>query len=208
MLKHGKKTTLVAALSLMMVAGVQARTLSSVGESLGQQMSAYTLDCGHWYVGANMGLSHLHDKPNTGSGNSVNENGPGGGVLGGYQFNSILGAEAGFTYYYNSREQTGTVIIAKTQHYSVDLAGTARYPLVNKLNAIGKLGIAYNYAQKMAVASGVSKSANAVSPYWGLGLDYSLTPRVDFIAQFAEAVGNHLTGSADLWSVGMTFAIV
>jgi len=175
---------------------------------MGHKLSCYTLDCAHWYVGANLGMSHLHDDANPGSGNSVDENGVGGSALAGYQFNSILGTELGYTQYGDSRETSGPTIIATTEHYSVDLAATGRYPLFYQWSALGKLGVAYNYARKMAVAAGTAKSATAGSLYWGLGLDYSVTPRVDMIAQFAEAVGNHLTGSADLWSLGFNFAIV
>jgi hypothetical protein len=202
------KLSLIAAVGCLVTTGVSAQSLNSMADNMSQHLSCYTLDCGHFYVGANVGGSHLHDHPNPGSNNSVNENGPGGSVVAGYQFNSIAGVEAGFTKYSDSREQFGTTILAKTQHYSVDVAGTGRYPLIDALSAIGKLGVAYSYAQKMAVASGVAQSSGAVSAYWGLGLDYSVTPRVDFLAQFAEAVGNHLTGSADLWSVGVNFAIV
>lgn len=173
-----------------------------------QTLAAYTLDCSHWYVGGNIGMSHLHDRANPGSNNSVDQNGPGAGVVAGYQFNSILGLEAGYTYYKNSRETSGNFIVAKTDHYSVHLAATGRYPLAHKFSAIAKLGAAYNYAQKIAEASGFSRSASAGSLYWGLGLSYSITPRYEFIAQFAEAVGNHLTGSADLWSVGLKVALV
>jgi OmpA-OmpF porin, OOP family len=176
-----------------------------------QKLSTYTLDTGHWYAGANIGVSHLHDKKNPGSTNSVNENCPGGSVVGGYQFNSLFGTELGYSQYKNSRETSGGTIIAKTEHYAVHLAATGRYPLINKLSALGKLGMAYNYAQKMAIASGTAKSNGNVSLYWGLGFDYSITPCIDFLAQFAEAVGNkgqNSTGSADLWSIGLNFALV
>ena len=166
------------------------------------------LDCSHWYVGANIGMSHLHDEKNPGSSNSVDENGPGGSVVGGYQFNSMFGGELGYTDYKNSREMAGSTMIAKTEHYAVDLAATGRYPLYNQFSALGKLGAAYSYAQKMAISSGSSASANSLSPYWGLGLSYSLTQKVDVIGQFAEAVGNHLTGSTDLWSIGLNVALV
>ena len=173
-----------------------------------QQLSCYTLDCGHWYAGANLGMSHLHDKKNPGSRNSVDENGPGGSVVAGYQFNSILGAELGYTQYKNSRETFGRFIVAKTEHYAVHLAATARVPLFYQLSALGKLGAAYSYAQKMATGLGTAASSSAGSVYWGLGIAYSVTPKVDFIAQFAEAAGNHLTGSTDLWSLGINFAII
>lgn len=186
--------------------------MNSFFQAAGQRMSAYTLDCGHWYAGGNIGVSHLHDNANTGSGNSVTENGPGWSVQGGYQFNSLLGTELGFTQYHYSSETANSTntSIAETEHYSVDLAATGRYPMMNQLSALGKLGIAYNYARKVATGGGAgsAKAAQAGSLYWGLGVDYSLTTKVDVIAQFAEAVGNHLTGSADLWSLGLNVAIV
>jgi len=203
-LRLGQFSVLIAGSIFSSILFAAPFTLAPIGEPLGP----YTLDCGHWYVGANLGMSHLHDDANPGTSNSVDENGPGGSVVGGYQWNSILGTELGYTEYKNSRETISSVIIAKTEHYAVDLAGTGKYPLAWRWSALGKLGIAYGYAQKMAIGSGVSQSASSVSPYWGLGLDYSMTPHVDFIGQFAEAVGNHLTGSNDLWSIGLTWAIV
>lgn len=161
----------------------------------------------HWYVGANLGVSHLHDDPNAGTGNSVDENGPGGSVLAGYQFNRMIGAELGYTSYYNSRETVNPFVIAQTSHFAVDLAGTFQYPMAPRWNALAKLGAAYGYARKEASATGFSKSAHAVSPYWGLGVVYNLTQSVDVVAQFAEVTGNHLTGSTDLWSLGFNFAI-
>lgn len=162
----------------------------------------------HWYVGANMGVSHLYDKKNSGSNNSVSENGPGGSVLAGYQFTDMFGLEAGYTQYYNSKETLGSTIVAKTEHYAVDLAGTAQYPFTDQISGLAKLGLAYAYAQKMAIASGVSQSDSPINAYWGLGFTYHLTSAVDAVAQFSEAVGNSTTGSSDLWSLGFIFGIV
>lgn len=166
------------------------------------------IDNSHWYVGGNLGYSHLHDSRNVGTTNSVNENGIGASVVGGYQFNHWWGAEAGYTTYKNSREVSGATTLAKTEHYAIDLAATLHWPLWNRWSALGKLGVAYSYAQKMAIATGLTATSNAASIYWGAGLDYGLTQSVDFIIQFAEAAGNHLTGSTDLWSIGLTFALV
>lgn len=194
--------------SLLLSGSVFAYDFNTMVNNTSQALSTYTLDCAHWYVGANLGMSHLHDDANPGSSNSVDENGPGGSVVAGYQFNSILGTELGYTQYKNSREMSGSTMIARTDHYAVDLAATGRYPIMTKWSALGKLGAAYSYAQKTAVGSGVSQSSGAGSVYWGLGLDYSLTPKIDVIGQFAEVVGNHLTGSTDLWSVGLNVALI
>lgn len=177
-------------------------------EAVRSTMAQYTIDCGHWYAGGSIGLSHLHDDRNPGSTNSVDQTGPGANVVIGYQWNAIFGIEGGFTSYYNSRETSGNLIIARTKHYSAQLATTLRYPLGYKVSALGKLGAAYNYAQKTAEVSGFSRSAEAGSVYYGVGLVYSVRPNYDLIAQFAEAYGNHLTGSADLWSVGLNIALV
>lgn len=171
------------------------------------QMTTYTLDCAHWYVGGNVGYSHLHDRQTPGTANSVDENGPGWNVNGGYQFNSLLGAELGYTQYHDSRETSGATNVAKTEHYAVHVAASGRYPLVDRLNALAKLGVAYSYANKI-FTGGAAFSSGAVSPYWGLGLSYSITPKVDVVAFGASVRGNNYTGSSDLYSLGFTFAIV
>jgi outer membrane protein W len=202
-----QNTTKILVLALGLGLSAQAWSLNYV-PTIFAPLGPYTLDCGHWYVGANLGLSHTHDDRNPNSVNTVDQNGVGGSALAGYQWNSNLGTELGYTYYTNSREYFASTIVAKTQHYAVDLAATGRLEMAYRLSALGKLGVAYSYAQKMAIGSGVAQSSGSVSPYWGLGLDYSITPHVDAVLQFAEAAGNHLTGSTDLWSIGFTWAIV
>ena len=171
-------------------------------------LSTYTLDCSHWYVAGNVGVSHLYDNSSPGLTSSVDENGPGWDATLGYQLNSILGGELGYTQYYNSRETSGSTVVAKTTHFATHLNATGRYPLLYKLSALGKLGVAYSYAQKVFTTSGTAHSSGAVSPYLGLGLDYSITPKVDMLAQWSFVRGNHYTGSSTLYSLGMAFAIV
>lgn len=170
-------------------------------------LSTYTLDCRHWYVAGNLGVSHLYDNKTTGTNNSVDENGPGWDATLGYQWNSILGSELGYTQYYNSRETSGSNVIAKTTHFAVHLNATGRYPIACQWSALGKLGLAYSYAQKVFTGAGTDGSSGSVSPYLGLGLDYSITPTVDMLAQWSFVRGNNYTGSATLYSLGMAFAI-
>lgn len=177
-----------------------------------QTMSTYTLDCAHWYVGGNVGVSHVHDSRTANLPSSMNQNGPGWSVDGGYQFNSLLGAELGYTQYHNSRETIGSILgtsvtLAQTEHYAVDVAGTLRYPLFYKISALGKLGAAYSYANKIFVG-GPSASSGSVSLYGGLGVQYSVTRTVDFILQWAGARGNDSTGSTELYSLGVQVGIV
>lgn len=170
------------------------------------KLSTYTLDSPHWFVSGNIGVSHLYDSKTPGTNDSVNQNGPGWDVSGGYQWNSIFGGELGYTQYYNSRETAGNFNVANTQHYAVHLAATGRYPLANQWSVLGKLGVAYSYANKTFTV-GVASSSGAVAPYAGIGIAYSMTPRADLTLQCANAFGNSYTGSSTLFSLGMTFAI-
>lgn len=171
-----------------------------------QALSTYTVTCPHWYVGANLGLSHLHDQSTPGLNSSVDQNGPGWNVNAGYQFNGMFGAELGYTQYHNSRETFGVTNIAQTEHYSSYLAATGKYPLIQQISVIGKLGLAYSYANKI-FNTGPSFSSGSLSAYYGLGFAYSVTRTVDFIAQWASARGNNYTGSAELYSLGVSAAI-
>lgn len=162
----------------------------------------------HWYAGAHIGVSNLFDKKTPGTINHVNQNGPGWNVNLGYQFTRMFGGEAGYTQYHNSRETTGATNVAQTEHYATYLALTGQYPLSYQLHLLGKLGAAYSYANKIFTATGVSGSSGAVAPYLGLGMIYTMTNIVDFVAQWGRAYGNHLTGSSDLYSIGFNFAII
>lgn len=202
--KSRKFSKITAAIAL---AAALPCTAHAMLDNARQTLSTYTMDTPHWYASANIGVSHLFDKPAPASGNSVNENGPGFNVNTGYQFNSMCGVEGGFNKYHNSRETTATTNVAQTEHYSAYLAGTGKYPLANKISALGKLGAAYNYANKIFNA-GAAGSAQNVSLYYGIGVTYSLTQKIDFVGQWSRSLGNHLTGSADLYSIGITFALV
>lgn len=199
-------------LSLTVIASLSAAVLpvaahAAMYDHARQTLATYTMDEAHWYAGANIGVSHLFDKPAPGSGNSVNENGPGFNVNAGYQFNSMCGAEGGYNHYHNSRETTATTNVAQTEHYAVYLAATGKYPLANKISVVGKLGASYNYANKI-FNTGPAAAAQSVSPYYGIGLSYSLTQKIDFLGQWSRSLGNHITGSADLYAIGLSVALV
>lgn len=162
----------------------------------------------HWYVAGNLGVSHLYDLPAQGSGDSVDQNGPGWDATVGYQFTRIFGAELGYTQYYNSRETIKTAVIARTTHFAAHLNAVGRLPIYRQLDVVGKAGLAYAYAQKVFEASGAAASNENWSPYMGLGLAYELTTRVNMIGQWAFVVGNSRTGSSTLYSLGFEFGIL
>lgn len=162
----------------------------------------------HWYVAGNLGLSRVYDNAAPNSNNSVDENGPGWDADIGYQINKFFGAEIGYSQYYNSREMSGSTIVARTTHFATHLDATGRYPVYEKLSVLGKVGAAYAYAQKMFTATGASASAALVTPYLAAGLAYELTPRVNMVGQWSFVRGNSKTGSNTLYTLGMEFAIV
>lgn len=173
-----------------------------------------SLDCPHWYMGGNLGVSHLHDKAATGLPDYVDQNGPGWNVNVGVNFIRVfagmLGAELGYTQYADSRENTtgASVNVANTEHYSTYLAAEGKYPLVDRLNALGKLGVSYQYARKVFVGGGTTGSANTYSPYGAIGLTYDLTCNFAFVGLVARDWGhNNSTGSADLYSLGFSYSI-
>ncbi|MEO8400276.1 MAG: outer membrane beta-barrel protein [Gammaproteobacteria bacterium] len=161
----------------------------------------------HWYAGANIGVSNTHDKRTISGVGSVKNTGPGWSVDGGYQFTPTWGAEMGYTGYNISYDDSHSVNIAQTQHYSVDAALTGQYPLVRKLNALGKAGVAYNYARK-DTPFGPTADSGSVSAYGGLGFEYNLNQHFDVIAQWARSWGNNYTGSTDLYSIGLKVALI
>lgn len=209
---HMPRRLLFIAAAAFSMTGAAHADQSGFFPSAGRMLSAYTLDCAYWYAGGNIGLSHLHDKKSPNSANSVDENGPGWSVYGGYRFNALLGLELGYNQYYNSRESVGTGghgsnIIAKTTHFATYAALTGRYPLFNKFSVIGKLGPSYSYALK-EFTGGASASSGSVSAFGGLGFAYSMTPNADLVADWSVVQGNHYTGSAELYTLGMTYGFI
>lgn len=161
-----------------------------------------------WYVGGSIGMSHLFDKKTTGTSNSVDENGVGGNVNVGYQYSEMWGGELGYNYYSPSRETSGTTEVARTYHYSVYLAGTGRYRLTNEIEALGKLGVSYNYANKVFnTAPGSAAGAQTGSLYYALAAAYNLTRKTDFVLEWSRSLGNDTTGSADLYSFGVSVKV-
>lgn len=166
----------------------------------------------NWYVGGHVGESRTHDKPAPGSSDSVTQIGPGWTADLGYQFaeyyRAIFAGELGYTQYHNSNETSPGTNVASTEHFATYLAAVVQYPIVNNFNVLGKLGIAYSYAKKVFTTSGASASANAYSPYYGVGVSYNMVPNAAIVLQWARARGNGSTGSTDLTSLGVTYNFV
>ena len=168
-------------------------------------LSTYTLDCGYWYAGAGLGVSHLHDRiPRGGLGYMAN-NGPGWTAYGGYRFNSLFGVELGYNQYYQSRHYVPgngfKTLVAYTNHFSSYIAGVGHFPIYERFSGLVKLGFAYSYAWKKYTTGTIFRD-DTFRPFYGLGLAYSINPRTDLVWEWTEAAGNKKTGSADLFTLG------
>lgn len=166
----------------------------------------------NWYVGGHIGESRTHDKAAVGSGDSVTQIGPGWEADLGYRFleyrQAILAAELGYIQYHQSNETVPGVNVASTEHFASYLAAVVQYPLCYSFNIFGKLGGAYSYAKKVFEVTGVSRSANTFSLYWGGGLSYNMTSKASLDLQWDRVRGNNKTGSTDMLSLGVTYSFL
>lgn len=202
-LQNVLKITTIAAASLALANATYAHNSFSLANG-----KIGLLDCAHWYIGGNLGVSHANDRPFTNSNDHVDENGPGWNVNSGYQFfhiyQAIFGGELGYSSYADSREYApGSITVGRTEHYSIYLAATGQLPLVYNFSALAKLGAANSYARKNAFPGNFSRSANPFSLYYGFGLMYNVTPRAALVTQWARDRGNSTTGSMDLYTLGV-----
>lgn len=203
------KTTKIFSLVIASVI-CSSTSLAAQGIYKGQLMPMSAQYAPMWYAGANIGVSTVHDKKAAGSNDSVTLIGPGWSADLGYQFlklyNTTFAGELGYTQYHKSTENTPGVNVANTEHFASYAALVGHYALPCHFGILGKLGVAYSYAKKVFVASGVSRSANVYSAYYGLGATYDMTQQASLVLQWARAHGNGKTGSTDLSSLGVSYA--
>jgi len=160
----------------------------------------------NFYMGASAGVSQTHDLA-TNLVNKVNQVGPGWSAFLGYQLWKYIALELGYVDYYHSRESAGPAVnAAQTEHFSVYLAAAVRFFIWSHLFVFGKLGVAYGYARRTGPGTllGVGNSYNL---FVGGGLGYLFAHNVSFFWQWTRDRGNNRTGTVDLFSVGLAFAL-
>ncbi len=168
-------------------------------------------------------------------GNNGSDSGLAGRLLGGYQFNENWAAEFGWSKFKNmttranataidnrtglpvSSSASGTV---KTDAF--DLVAKGIYPIYDKINVYGKLGMAYLMQRTHVNATisepGVGYTANGrgsdnehkVYPTFGVGASYEFAPNVaaDLSWNRIQKVGSSKSmSSTDLVGVGLTYSI-
>lgn len=188
---------------------IAAATLAAYGAATFTLASPSAPD--GWYLEGNLGSSRSSGV-NYGTGTSYSGKGVGWNVNGGYKFVQYFSTEVGFTSYAENSVKASNTKVANVSHYSYDIAGKAVMPLnASGFDLFAKLGLARthsNVSSKTSVPGVTVNNAgtnNATGAYYGLGGDYSFTPNLSALVQWARAKGNSNIGSLDLVSVGLAY---
>lgn len=152
------------------------------------------------YVGGQVGYGHFGEFRDYGKDNT--SGGVAGRVFGGYQFNSYLAAELGWTKFSNLSEQG---ISLKTN--AVDIVGKAILPVADGFNLYAKAGAAYVMSDVDVKGFG-SGTEKKWFPTAGVGASYDITPNVAADVSYTriQKTGNNsLFQSSDFVGVGLTY---
>ena len=197
---------------------ITALTLSAVMlGSAGSLFAACPLPLG-WYIEGDVGSSRITNQ-NYGAGTYNSNSGFAGGANIGYKFMPYFAGEIGYTYYAQAKIKNSAdgVQVAKSPHYSYDIAGKGILPLSDSgFELFAKLGAArMNSHTSISNATEVSNfglninagSKNSTSLLYGVGADYSFFPYLQGVIQWVRVQGNNSTGRGDLYSIGLSYIL-
>ena len=132
------------------------------------------------------------------------------GILG-YQFNNYIAAEASYTRYgtttgdHLAYSNGGSANAAGTiREYSAELMGKFMYPLAQEVNIFARAGAAYIHSRAKN-DSGLSKTRKAISPAYGLGVDFNITKQFVIDISYNQVHGNSKIQPADLFGFGFYY---
>ncbi len=110
-----------------------------------------------------------------------------GKLFAGYQFNRVLGAEAGLIQFGNAIVSSGGIDVV-SRPSSLYLAATGAMPLNEQWALYAKLGVARTHSRISATMGGWSDAvaANHTGPMFGAGVGYSLNAKVLLFAEFEQ----------------------
>lgn len=179
---------------------------------LGMTASAYAVESVPFgtYVEVNLGTSSTNDLklPAT---TSMTSSGTGYNLIVGYKIMPFFAAEAGWTRFATANiKNSAGVVVAKDSHYSYQLAARAILPIEDSgFELFAKLGIT-RLVTNLTVNDNAGSLAfnngphNAAGVYMGVGASYAFTPSAEGNIQWSRAKGSNLSGSLDLYSIGVT----
>jgi OOP family OmpA-OmpF porin len=140
-------------------------------------------DAGTGYIGAGVvGSRYSFDVPGAVSADNHSGNKAGGKIFGGYNIDKTWAVEAGYTDFgsrtYNYSTAAGTGSLHSDAH-SYYLAGKGTWPVADKFDVFGKLGVARNHndVDTTGIAA-VSGGQNKNALYASVGAEYAINKNV------------------------------
>jgi OmpA-OmpF porin, OOP family len=169
---------------------------------------AFAADTGY-YIGANAGFTRASSIGGT---DPSKINGGLFSLLGGYQYNKYLAAEAQYAYLGKAEYQSGvfnaTGSAVSTTTHSFGLNAVATLPVWDDLALYGKAGLAFNSTSISNFDAGYSGNTRFV-PTAGLGAQYNIAPSIGlrmgwdrYDAAFKNAGGDKQKYYKNAWSLG------
>jgi long-chain fatty acid transport protein len=165
-----------------------------------------------WYAGLGIGQSQYRDvasyidstvQPTGSTPTSANTRSEGWKVYTGYQFNTYLGIEGGYTNLNDMTAHTGSLRTnVKSDAWTLAAVGT--YPLTAKVSVNAKLGAAYILSltkAKDGAALTRRIGDDGYDPYYGVGISYAIFDNLSLRADWDRFDRKHL--NIDLITAGL-----
>lgn len=177
------------------------------------------------YLGIQAGLSKAHYKTQIAqfpSGTVLAQpknNGFGGRVFGGYQFNPYAGVEAGLMRFSETRfdvpNSVATCSEPTIRVTSIDIMGKGIWPAFGDFTVFGKAGVALTFLNKSktlitGTSSGCSskKTSFVAHPIASIGAGYALSQNWEVDLSWTRLFGGGQLSATDLYAVGFSYHFV
>ena len=130
-------------------------------------------------------------------------------VFGGYEFNPMWAAEAGYTDFRDSHfnySAAGVNGRGTSKGYGYYVAGKATAPINDQFAVYGKLGVERSQRSLRDVGA-FNRSSSDTGVYASVGLQYTVTPQVALTAEY-ERYGKEKAFGAkpDVWTLGARYS--
>lgn len=165
----------------------------------------------HVYLGGQVGVSHFLGACSSNAIECKNYV-TGGGLYGGYQFNSWFALEGSWHDYGSPKTFYGVGDGYYSNATGVDLSVKLSLPVTDNLDLYAKGGAAYNYLSVSGndnVHLGMFESDSSLDDIWEIGAEYALAPNwsLRLGTSVIDGIGNAKTGKSDLYftSLGLTY---
>jgi hypothetical protein len=180
--------------------------------------SMMSLPCG-WYAEGNIGYTHLSGRfSSSPSASHDNKSQIGGNINVGYKLIPYLAAEVGYFQFPSTSIDVGNTRVATLKHYAADLALKGIVPVEDTgFEVFAKLGVGYfrstinirHRKQILAHAAGIHSTSRSRSGlFLGLGGQYYFMPELAVVLQWQRIQGSSSNGTADLYSIGLSWLVV